>query len=211
MKIFKISLLFLYTIGVGTISTPALSDDKSNRTVSMQLNASLIQTKQMNPSVIKLKKIKADGIKILTGPLQFNLLYGPSKSLQFDHVKLIIFQAAHARVSYIHIFPQVKNLSLDSMMALIKELEKKLVLANWLKQPPLAINNRNVLYNEGIGDYAHYHINVESPVNGITKFEVVLTTFVDVNVRCEAEQGGRGALSQCKNRFVRVGVNKLNG
>ena len=158
----------------------------------------------MNPDISKLSDYFTDGIKTINGPFDLEFKYGPENILKFKNVKLVIYKALELKVNYIQIFPLSENMNTTDMALSIKKLEKTLISAEWRKIPDR--RKKNVLGDVGISDIAHYTVNTKYPINGISAYEIVLTTFVDAKIRCKTSDD----ISVCKNRFFRISVNKNN-
>jgi hypothetical protein len=101
----------------------------------------------------------------------------------------------------------VENLTDSEVMEYVTRFERQLSKSNWQKDTRKKTSINNILQNEGIKDYAYYMYHSERPLNGVSEYELVLTAFVDANVRCKP--ASETTNKNCKNRFVRIGVNKL--
>ncbi len=203
----KYTVIVVVSLCFGTLATPGVSNQK--QFVAMSLNESLANLSKINPALSKYKSDQSDGIRTIKGPVDFKFRYGGTESLQFNDVKLVIFKAADARIKYIHVFPQMKNLSTTNLSKFIAKLESELIGSKWEKQPEVKSTNTRFLHDAGIHEYARYQFSVKSEPGKFKSYELVFTTFIDANVHCHDDKDSTAASSKCNNRFLRLGFNNV--
>jgi len=182
---------------------------KESKSVAMSLNLSLDKISEMNPVLKKLKRDRSDGLRTIEGPVNFKFLYGKKETLEFSSAKLVIYQTSDSKIEYIHVFPQQNNLNSDKFKKFLNKLEHELVSLNWEKEFKSKSKNNTVLQDVGIDDYAHYYLEMTSKTGSRNRYEVVLTTFVDANVRCHADKTTSKKKNECQNKFIRLGFSRV--
>ncbi len=180
--------------------------------VSMQLNSDLDEIIKMNPELkarTKVKK-KPSGIMTIQGPLSFRFRYTQESSLAYPDVKLIIYPVEDYKTTYIHIFPQTKNMTNTQMSGFLQQVESELEKGGWKKQELVLGSHDKSLRDGGTRDYARFWLELNKPFNGIKKYEIVLTTFIDASITCGGDSQGEKASPDCQNRFVRIGFYNIS-
>lgn len=191
---------------------PASVTAVESLSVTMHLNERLDDVLATNPELASKSttKKKSSGILTIKGPLDFEFRYAPQKSLSYPDVKLVIYPLENEKTTYIHIFPQTVNMTNPQMESFISKIAMELVDTGWQKQEPVLNSHDKALQDTGLRDYARYWLELDTPFNGIKKYEIVLTTFVDASVNCGPDTVSPVSATDCKNRFVRIGFYSIN-
>lgn len=206
----KIAVAFLLcsllVISTFTFSAP---EDLS---VSMQLNSDLDEIIKMNPELIARTNVKkkSSGIMTLQGPLSFRFRYTQENSLDYPDVKLVIYPVEDYKTTYIHIFPNTKNMTGTQMTGFLHQIESELEKDGWKKQELILGSHDKSLRDGGTSDYARFWLELKKPFKGIKKYEIVLTTFIDASIACSADAKVGNETSDCQNRFVRIGFYNIS-